>query len=312
MYMYVLCSALYRSSNQGGLGQLLALEPITEKEENSLPIQNQTTPISPPTNTTTQSDMEHSTPEAHPTVKSPTGSLAKKLSNFLSMKSPSGTQKQEVKESTKRRKSLTKAKKGSSTSLDSVPLPTEEAEVAPMKSSWRRKSLTKSKGSSSKLLPDLPNTEQSDSTRVDYDSPEKSKKRKSLKKSKGFSSSLDLEPPRSKDNNSLTSTAKPVHVDEPDFATPPASIQLPDRDLTKFVTTNSFMRSFQAHQPKNEGLNSLLDGSPMPSQNTFTFKKTIKRPSLREFYGNSVNSPNLTEVPSAMITVRRSPRFAGK
>ena len=40
-------------------------------------------------------------------------------------------------------------------------------------------------------------------------------------------------------------------------------------------------------------------------------KKRIRRESLRQFYGNSVNSPNLTEVPSAVIKVRRSPRLAG-
>ena len=41
-------------------------------------------------------------------------------------------------------------------------------------------------------------------------------------------------------------------------------------------------------------------------------KKRIRRESLRHFYGNSVNSPNLTEVPSGVIKVRRSPRLAGK
>ena len=40
-------------------------------------------------------------------------------------------------------------------------------------------------------------------------------------------------------------------------------------------------------------------------------KKSIKRESLRQFYGNSVNSPNLTEVPRTAIKVRRSPRLAG-
>ena len=40
-------------------------------------------------------------------------------------------------------------------------------------------------------------------------------------------------------------------------------------------------------------------------------KKSIRRESLRQFYGNSVNSPNLTEVPSAVIKMRRSPRLAG-
>ena len=40
-------------------------------------------------------------------------------------------------------------------------------------------------------------------------------------------------------------------------------------------------------------------------------KKRIRRESLRQYYGNSINSPNLTEVPRAVIKVRRSPRLAG-
>ena len=40
-------------------------------------------------------------------------------------------------------------------------------------------------------------------------------------------------------------------------------------------------------------------------------KKRIRRESLRQYYGNSINSPNLTEVPGAVIKVRRSPRLAG-
>ena len=41
-------------------------------------------------------------------------------------------------------------------------------------------------------------------------------------------------------------------------------------------------------------------------------KKRIRRQSLRYFYGNSVSSPNLTEVPSSVIKVRRSPRLIGE
>ena len=41
-------------------------------------------------------------------------------------------------------------------------------------------------------------------------------------------------------------------------------------------------------------------------------KKRIRRQSLRYFYGNSVSSPNLTEVPSSVIKVRRSPRLLGE
>jgi len=55
----------------------------------------------------------------------------------------------------------------------------------------------------------------------------------------------------------------------------------------------------------NLGLNSILDKSFHPSP------KKIKRQSLRSFYGNSVNSPNLTQVPVSAITVRRSPRNHG-
>lgn len=72
------------------------------------------------------------------------------------------------------------------------------------------------------------------------------------------------------------------------------------------------LKSAQHFQPANFGLNSILDGSPNPASSGFGLaKKTIKRQSLRSFYGNSVNSPNLTEVPSSAITVRRSPRLNG-
>ena len=55
----------------------------------------------------------------------------------------------------------------------------------------------------------------------------------------------------------------------------------------------------------NLGLNSFLDKSFHPSP------KKIRRQSLRTFYGNSVDSPNLTQVPVNIITVRRSPRNHG-
>ena len=55
------------------------------------------------------------------------------------------------------------------------------------------------------------------------------------------------------------------------------------------------------------GLNSVL-----PVMNLGTKAAKIRRQSLRTFYGNSVHSPNLmTAVPTAVITVRRSPRFQG-
>jgi hypothetical protein len=41
-------------------------------------------------------------------------------------------------------------------------------------------------------------------------------------------------------------------------------------------------------------------------------KKRICRESLRHYYGNSINSPKLTEVPRAVIKVRRSPRLEGE
>ena len=60
------------------------------------------------------------------------------------------------------------------------------------------------------------------------------------------------------------------------------------------------------------GLNSVLDGTPSPVMNLGTKAAKIRRQSLRTFYGNSVHSPNLmTAVPTAVITVRRSPRFQG-
>ena len=60
------------------------------------------------------------------------------------------------------------------------------------------------------------------------------------------------------------------------------------------------------------GLNSVLDGTPSPVMNLGTKAAKIRRQSLRTFYGNSVHSPNLmTAVPTAVITVRRSPRFLG-
>ena len=60
------------------------------------------------------------------------------------------------------------------------------------------------------------------------------------------------------------------------------------------------------------GLNSVLDGTPSPVMNLGTKAAKIRRQSLRTFYGNSVHSPNLmSAVPTAVITVRRSPRFQG-
>ena len=58
------------------------------------------------------------------------------------------------------------------------------------------------------------------------------------------------------------------------------------------------------------GLNSVLDGTPSPVMNLGTEVVNIRHQFLRTIYGNSVHSPNLmTAVPTAVITVRRSPRF---
>ena len=235
------------------------------------------------------------------------------------MKSPAGSPQQETKTITKKRKSLTKAK-GSSSSLDSSTAlltmdETEDVKAAsnfPMKSN-RRRSLTKSKGSGSKLVADPSKSEDANSAKVASSHlPVKSKRRRSLSKSKGSSSSLGHEPSKTEEDGSVKLPTATDGVDETDLAMPSVSAQPFKKAPMKFSATNSFMKSLQAHQVKNEGLNSLLDSSPMPSQPAFEFKKRIKHQLLREFYGNSVNSPNLTEVPSAVITVRRSPRFAGK
>lgn len=57
--------------------------------------------------------------------------------------------------------------------------------------------------------------------------------------------------------------------------------------------------------------NEMLFLAGIESARVLKKKKSIRRESLRQFYGNSVNSPNLTEVPRTVIKVRRSPRLAG-
>ena len=59
------------------------------------------------------------------------------------------------------------------------------------------------------------------------------------------------------------------------------------------------------------GLNSILDNTPSPVLIHGARTKKIKRQSLRSFYGNSINSPNLMQVPKEVITMRRSPRLQG-
>ena len=81
------------------------------------------------------------------------------------------------------------------------------------------------------------------------------------------------------------------------------------------AVTNSSLLTFAAkkYQSTNDGLNSILDGSPLVGPKFGGRKRSsrIRRQSLRQYYGCSVNSPNLTEVPGELINVRRSPRLAG-
>lgn len=62
----------------------------------------------------------------------------------------------------------------------------------------------------------------------------------------------------------------------------------------KVCSTTSLMRV----HPANHGLNSILDGLPPRGDGGMVEKarqsRGIRRSVLRQFYGNSVNSPNLT------------------
>ena len=68
----------------------------------------------------------------------------------------------------------------------------------------------------------------------------------------------------------------------------------------------SFFTSTKKFHSINDGLNSILDETPNSTPRVVAGRKRIRRPVLREFYGNSVNSPNLDE------GLRRSPRLASQ
>ena len=116
-------------------------------------------------------------------------------------------------------------------------------------------------------------------------------------------------------SNSTTQRPVPFHFGQQSPASQLSS------DLTSTLTINTppgklarlkrqEQKKLKSAQPANFGLNSILDGSPH-NPDFKPAKKSIRRQSLRSFYGNSVNSPNLTEVPNSAITVRRSPRLNG-
>ena len=97
------------------------------------------------------------------------------------------------------------------------------------------------------------------------------------------------------------------------------AVKSPQENLTPLpgsAVTNSSLFTFAAkrYQSTNDGLNSILDGSPLagPKFGARRQSSKIRRQSLRKFYGRSVNSPNLTEVPEELKAVRRSPRLAGR
>ena len=72
-----------------------------------------------------------------------------------------------------------------------------------------------------------------------------------------------------------------------------------------------FKFTAQKYNTTNDGLNSILDQSPLISGPRRKAPR-IRRQSLSQYYGRSVDSPNLCEVPGGYITVRRSPRLAGE
>ncbi len=91
------------------------------------------------------------------------------------------------------------------------------------------------------------------------------------------------------------------------------SVKSPPNEPSMNPVLNPVLLKFtsQRLQSTNDGLNSILDPSPVavvPCK-----KKTkIRRQSLSQYYGSSVYSPNLREVPGELITVRRSPRLASE
>ena len=73
---------------------------------------------------------------------------------------------------------------------------------------------------------------------------------------------------------------------------------------SKVCSSKSLLSSARRCQPTNDGLNSILDGSPVPFPNQKTTKKVIRHTALKSFYGNSVDSPNLTELPPKQTDVK--------
>ena len=64
----------------------------------------------------------------------------------------------------------------------------------------------------------------------------------------------------------------------------------------KICSAASLMRFHSA----NHGLNSILDGSPLEGRARGNRGRGIRRPALRQFYGNSLASPNLSGVDDAL------------
>ncbi len=91
------------------------------------------------------------------------------------------------------------------------------------------------------------------------------------------------------------------------------TVKSPHNDASMNPILNPALLKFtsQRLQSTNHGLNSILDRSPaavVPRKK----QKKIRRQSLSQYYGRSVDSPNLREVPGELISVRRSPRLASE
>ena len=89
------------------------------------------------------------------------------------------------------------------------------------------------------------------------------------------------------------------------------SVKSPQDGVTvsNIVNPSLFKFTAQKFQSTNDGLNTILDGSPAAIVPRMK-KPRIRRQSLSQHYGCSVESPNLRIVPCELITVRRSPRLA--
>ncbi len=82
------------------------------------------------------------------------------------------------------------------------------------------------------------------------------------------------------------------------------AIQSPQGTRTSSGT--SLFSSTKKFHSTDDGLNSILDETPNSTPRMMAGTKRIRRPVLREFYGSSVNSPNLDK------GLRRSPRLASQ